>query len=301
VPDLIGVKSARDRDSGVLQTCPLCDATKYRQLYRFEQSQWIPGSVVRCEGCQLIFKIPSDPWKPLTDYYNTSYAELDYWDHEEGAQRSLTKIRDFVTQVAPATGQTLLDIGCGPGQFIDLARNAGFTVTGLEYNPVLAARARARSGADIIEGDFLSIDLGDRRFDVVTMLDLIEHVSDPVAALARCRELLNPGGRLVVYTPNHASLITELAMMLHRVTRGRYDGPVREIFDCLHVGFFDERSLDYALKRAGLRAQRTVLLKYDPARSDQATGAAAVALTAIESASPLIRKQHRLLVSATKA
>lgn len=281
----------------MLQVCPLCDATEYRELYRFEQSQWIPGTVVRCEGCQLIFKIPSDQSKPLTDYYNTNYAGLDYWDQEDAARRSLTKIRDFVTHIG-ATGQTLLDIGCGPGVFIEIAQDAGFIVTGLEYNPLLAARARDRTGADVIEGDFLSLDLDDRRFDIVMMLDLIEHLSDPVAALARCRELLNPGGHLVVYTPNHASLIAELAMMLDRITRGRYRGPVREIFDGVHVVFFDERSLMQALAQAGLQAEDTVLLKYDPSRSQQATGAVALALKAIESASPVVRRQFRLLVSA---
>lgn len=280
-------------------TCPLCGATEHRELYRFEPSRWIPGSVVRCQSCDLIYKIPSDSSKPLTAYYDQDYAELDYWDQEEAARRSLGKIRDCVADtVEPGS---LLDVGCGPGLFMELAQEAGFRVTGLEYNPVLAVRARERTGAEVIEGDFLFSDLGDRRFDVVTLLDLIEHLADPLAAVRRCRELLNPGGHLVLYTPNHASLIARLAMTGERVTRGRYSGPVSEIFDCTHVVYFDRRTLMQAVENNGLNVKRSILLKYDPARSQQATGASALALKAIESVSPLVRGQFRILLIAASA
>lgn len=280
-------------------TCPLCGATEHRQLYRFEPSRWIPGRVVRCAKCRVIYKVPSDSSKILTDYYGPEYAELDYWDQEEEARRSLSKIRDCVAETV--TTGSLLDVGCGPGLFVELAQESGFRVTGLEYNPSLAARARERTGAEIVEGDFLSSDLGGRHFDVVTLLDLIEHLADPLAALRRCRELLNPGGHLVLYTPNHASLIVRLAVMLDRVTRGRYSEPVGEIFDCTHVVFFDQRSLKQALAKTGLHARRTVLVKYDPSRSRQATGVSAQALKAIESVSPLVRGQFRILLFAQTA
>lgn len=279
--------------------CPLCGSIGHRELYRFEPSRWIPGSVVRCESCELVYKIPSDSSKLLTEYYDPDYAQLDYWDQEEAARRSLGKIRDCVAATV-GTG-SLLDIGCGPGLFMELAQQAGLLVTGLEYNPLLAARARERTGAEVFEGDFLSTDLGDRRFDVVTLLDLIEHLADPLAAVRRCRELLNPGGHIVLYTPNHASLIARLAVTLERVTRGHYSGPVAEIFDCTHVVYFDRRSLMQAVEKSGLSVKRTVLLKYDPSRSQQATGASALALKAIESLSPVVRGQFRILLFATIA
>jgi 2-polyprenyl-3-methyl-5-hydroxy-6-metoxy-1,4-benzoquinol methylase len=293
------LENAAGHDLPQATPCPLCGAAEHRQLYRFEHSRWIPGSVVRCEMCRVIYKIPSDSSTTLTDVYDRDYAELDYWAQDEAALRSLSKIRACVADTV--TTGSLLDVGCGPGLFMELAQQAGFRVTGLEYNPTLAARARERTRAEVVEGDFLSSDLGDRRFDVVTLLDVIEHLADPIAALKRCRELLNPGGALVLYTPNHASLIVQLAVMLDRVTRGRCSGPVREIFDCTHVVYFDQQSLMQALAKAGMHARRTVLLKYDPSRSQQATGISAWALKAIESVSPLVDGQFRILLFATRA
>jgi 2-polyprenyl-3-methyl-5-hydroxy-6-metoxy-1,4-benzoquinol methylase len=82
-------------------------------------------------------------------------------------------------RVAPPAGCSLLDVGCGADSFLGLAKAAGYRVTGLEVNPLLAERART-TGAEVLVADITSMALDARRFDVVTAFDIVEHLLDPV-------------------------------------------------------------------------------------------------------------------------
>lgn len=276
--------------------CPLCGATAARERYRFDPARWIPSTVDECARCGLLFKRLLPSARPLASYYDERYAASDYWSHEAEADHDIDRFLRVILRVAgePA-GRTLLDVGCGQGQLLRQAAARGFAVTGVEMNPWLASRARA-TGAEVVEGDFLGSALDGRRFDVITMLDLIEHLPDPVAALRRCRDLLAPGGHLVVYTPNHSGLIVKVARLLYRASGGWLAGPVAEIFDCLHVVFFDAATLGRAMHAAGLSVVHTDTWPYDPARSGQATGVAAAGLRALEALSPLGGGRFRLMM-----
>ena len=164
----------------------------------------------------------------------------------------------------------------------------------------LAEQARRHTGdSPVVCGDFMTQDFG-RRFDVIAMLDLIEHLPDPLAALRRSHELLQPGGFLVVYTPNHAGITTRVADLAYRISGGAIAGPVNEIFDCLHVVFFDVKSLRSALERSGFHVAKLRLSPYDPERNDQAQGASALVVRVLEAMGPLLFGQFRMLMFGRK-
>jgi SAM-dependent methyltransferase len=271
-------------------------------MYRFEPALWIPGRVVRCTACGAVYKKPSPDARPLWDYYrDPKYRELHYWSFDEAAARALERTLDAIVSVTgdPAS-RTLLEIGCGTGQFLQLAQQRGFEVSGVELNADHVAEARSRTnGSPIVCGDFMTEPF-DRRFDVIAMLDLIEHLPDPLRALRRSCELLKPGGHVVVYTPNHGGITPRVADLAYRVTRGSVAGPVKEIFDCLHVVFFDVRSLQSALERSGFGVTRLVLSPYDPSRNDQATGVSALAVRMLEAAGSVCFGQFRMLMFGQK-
>jgi 2-polyprenyl-3-methyl-5-hydroxy-6-metoxy-1,4-benzoquinol methylase len=100
----------------------------------------------------------------------------------------------------PVPGARLLDLGCGEGQFLEFARRAGWTVTGVDFDRKAVESARSR-GLDIRLGGVDALG-ADERFDGITMSHVIEHVHDPLATLAACRKLLEPGGWIWVQTPN---------------------------------------------------------------------------------------------------
>jgi 2-polyprenyl-3-methyl-5-hydroxy-6-metoxy-1,4-benzoquinol methylase len=132
------------------------------------------------------------------------------------------------------------------------------------------------------------------------MLDLIEHLPDPLTALRRCYELLEPGGYVVVYTPNHGGLTARVADLAHRASGGLVAGPAIEIFDCLHVVFFDVKTLRAALERSGFSVARVAQSPYDPSRNDQATGASAFVVRMLETLGSMWFGQFRMLMFGRK-
>src|SRR5439155_6595773 len=94
----------------------------------------------------------------------------------------------------------LLDVGCALGDFLMEAKDAGWDVEGVEISHYAAQRARAR-GLRVTAGRLEELDLPAASFDVITLYDAIEHLTDPVATLAAVHRLLVPGGLLHLVTP----------------------------------------------------------------------------------------------------
>ena len=288
--------------SDQLAACPLCGEGRCYELYRFEPAQWIPGSVVRCANCATVYKKPSAAARPIANYYSDPrYGALNYWSFEEQATRTLRRILGSLVSLVGSNGsRSLLEIGCGPGRFLELAQERGFEVSGIELNAALADEARKRTGGrPIICDDFMTAPFSGQ-FDVIAMLDLIEHLTDPLAALRHSYEMLKPGGYLLVYTPNHKGLTVRVADLAYRATRGSIAGPVIEIFDCLHIVFFDPDSLRFALERSGFQLSKSVFSPYDPARNDQATGVSAYAVRGLEALGRILYGQFRMLMVGQK-
>jgi 2-polyprenyl-3-methyl-5-hydroxy-6-metoxy-1,4-benzoquinol methylase len=105
---------------------------------------------------------------------------------------------------APASGGSLLDVGCGGGDFIARMRELGWKVAGVETDPVAVERARGRQ-LEVRQGDLESAAFDDTSFDAITLAHVIEHVYEPLRLLAECRRILKPNGTLAILTPNSAS------------------------------------------------------------------------------------------------
>lgn len=283
--------------------CPLCGSAHLREDYDFSDSRTpgaVPGRIVSCRGCGLRFKIPARPEIPLSAYYTDATVYRDRDDVSE-AEKEFAHILEAAARLAPA-GARLLDIGSGPGHFLAAAVRAGFRATGVEINPELARIAAASSGAEVVAGDgtaLASVLAGrERGFEIVTLLDVLEHVGDPVALLRDAGRFLAPGGALLVYTPNHSGLIARTAALIGRLSGGLVDGPLRGIYDCDHVVFFDPASLRDAVRRAGLRDGAMRMIRFNPARRGIARGVSAQVLRALESLSPWVGGEFRMLLAA---
>jgi len=98
-------------------------------------------------------------------------------------------------------GGRLLDVGTGIGQFLHFAR-FGYEVTGTEVSEQAIQIARVKYGLELRRGRIEELDFGNRRFDVITLFHVLEHVHDPRRLLSRCRELLSTTGIVVVAVPN---------------------------------------------------------------------------------------------------
>ena len=153
---------------------------------------------------------------------------------------------DALPHVPPGTRE-VLEIGCGDGATgALLAARLGCRVTGVELNPVVAARAATRLHR-VVVGDIQRLSLTGP-FDLVMALELFEHLTEQAEFLARVRELLAPGGALLLSLPNvgHHAIVEELVA-------GRFDYIPMGLLCSTHHRFFTRRSLSDWFERAGFR------------------------------------------------
>ena len=168
----------------------------------------------------------------------------DWWD-PDGASAMLHKlnpvrlcyVRDMVDQhfhldehdLKPLAGKTALDVGCGAGLLAEPLRRLGAEVTAVDAAPELVAAARAHAAGQSLDIDYraVGVEALDGAYDVVTALEVIEHVADPQAFVTSLVARLAPGGLLILSTPNRTAwsklLTITLAEGLGRIPKGTHD------------------------------------------------------------------------------
>jgi SAM-dependent methyltransferase len=139
----------------------------------------------------------------------------------------------------------LLELGCGCGDLLVRMQALGWEVAGIESDPHAAALARGRLGARVACGTIDDGAVEDRSCDAIALHHVLEHVHDPRAALAWCRRVLRPGGRLSIAVPNPAGL-----------GHWGYGGGWRGLEPPRHLSLFDARALCGLLGEYGFRVDR---------------------------------------------
>lgn len=161
----------------------------------------------------------------------------------------------------PLAGRRALDVGCGAGLLAEPLARLGADVTGIDAAPENIAVAQAHAAGQGLAIDYRAVGvetLGDERFDLVTCMEVIEHVAEPAAFVAALARVLAPGGLLVMSTPNRTPL-SRLAMITFaegtgRIPRGTHDW---------HK-FLTPDELTALLAGAGLRVTDTTGLAFSP-------------------------------------
>jgi SAM-dependent methyltransferase len=134
----------------------------------------------------------------------------------------------------------VLDVGCGAGDFLVIARGLGWLSYGVELDPNAVATARER-GCEILGSEVNELDARyEQYFDVVTLSHVIEHVRDPTQTLRDCLRLLKPGGQVWIETPNIDSVGYEA-----------YGAHWRGLESPRHLVLFNPAALRSCLERAG--------------------------------------------------
>lgn len=149
--------------------------------------------------------------------YSSQYAML-YHSHWWWRAREAL-ILDFLRKLAPEGGwDRVLDVGCGDGLTLGPLAQFAQDVEGLEVDPSVLSQPimqRFRIHTGVLDDEFDP----EGRFDLITMLDVLEHIQDPVASLQRCRELLAPGGSVLITVPAFRTLWTNHDDVNHHFTR----------------------------------------------------------------------------------
>jgi 2-polyprenyl-3-methyl-5-hydroxy-6-metoxy-1,4-benzoquinol methylase len=144
----------------------------------------------------------------------------------------------------------MLDLGCGDGTVLWLAREDGWEVKGIELFPEHAELVRATLALDVETSDITSYEGSDNAWDCVVLTHVLEHLPDPVGALRKIRNLLKPNGAGVLEFPNIDAFDARLRRLLDRLHlhRRRYAAS----YVPGHVQEFCRESFAYAAREAGL-------------------------------------------------
>lgn len=239
-----------------MTTCPVCQggarkwiqgtttgteffasAGEYR-IAKGEGEDYLPVWI--CGACGHGFTpIDFDP-RMISAWYAKAEADENFLAGEPGRRLTARKILQRIENLTGSYGR-LLDVGAGPGFFLDEAKNRGWKVAGLEPAAWAAAYARDKLGmADMKTGDTQALEqFPENHFDVVTSFDVIEHVSDPGEFAKKLARVVKKGGYLVLTTPRFDSLLSRL---------------MGEKWYCIfpaHLHYFTRASLTRVLDEAG--------------------------------------------------
>jgi 2-polyprenyl-3-methyl-5-hydroxy-6-metoxy-1,4-benzoquinol methylase len=149
-----------------------------------------------------------------------SYIDRQLQYNKERFANLISVVRRFSSDA----NTRILDVGCGGGEFLRLAKNSGYEVHGIELQPDRAEYSRRICSCEVYDHDITS-DYFDRyknSFDAVSLWDVIEHVNFPYKTLLSIHKVLRPGGVLYIDTPAKDSFYHRFGELTYRVTFGRF-------------------------------------------------------------------------------
>jgi SAM-dependent methyltransferase len=233
--------------------CPLCGGRAATDFIEAEDD--LGGRTgrfrfVRCDGCALVYQSPRLAFAHIGAYYDDEYiahrkktdwgvlTPLYDWAMGKHDRDKLALVRRYRPLDA---GSRVLDVGCGAGTFLArVAAETGAAACGVDFKDLSGLPWMA--GLEFRHGTLAGQAFGERRFDLITMWHFLEHDYTPLETLGRARDLLAPGGRLVIEVPR-------LDSASFRLFRERWPG----LQAPQHTMLFDARTLPRMLEEAGLR------------------------------------------------
>jgi len=267
------------------ENCPVCASGDSDILYDLSRPKahaeiGLPGVIKRCLNCELIFKSFGEK---AGDLYDDNYADTFIDSKEYSGIHAFNFYKAILSSSYKLVKKnesrpSLLDIGSGIGVMLDASKETGYDSIGVELSTKLAAIA-VQKGHTVINKNISEMTF-ERKFDTITMMDIIEHLENPRDVLVALRLLLNPGGELIVYTPNHNSLIVKAAGLFHQVG---IKSPVENIFACTHTCFFTTKTLRNVLNTSGFKVKNVRHFDYDISRPGQKVSSIAkIGITLLE-------------------
>lgn len=194
-----------------LTKCPLCKSGLFLNHSEVKDHS-VSGEtffLCQCSNCKLIFTNP----RPYIEFIGKYYESEEYISHQNKSTNLTNKLYKFVRQLTirkkvalintlhPNKGK-LLDIGCGTGYFIEAAERSEWKVKGIEPNST--ARKLAQSKNLKVSESLKDIN-DNKKFDVITLFHVLEHMHNLRKSTKKIVELLNDNGTLIIAVPNFVS------------------------------------------------------------------------------------------------
>jgi len=238
--------------------CNLCGADD-TEIYHRERlpyfEQMLDFQIVRCRQCSLVYTNPRLADHNATYLYGSDFNPEQIEAHAHAKQNVFERALNEITTLYQSNPQpdetshspTLLDVGCGSGHFVSLARKHNFRASGIEPTTASARYATEILNVPVHIGPIADIELPPQSIDIITAWDVIEHVADPLAVMQRCVTWLRPGGIMALRFPSSTWQKIK-GLILHNLLASR-----RPVFSpTMHLYFFNVRTFSQMAHKVGL-------------------------------------------------
>ena len=239
-----------------MDKCWLCqgDTKKYLTLNNV--------NLLKCKKCNLVFNPNKLDMSSLKNIYSTEYYSKGYFssfikiykDTQEvlNYKKYLSLIEDYSSN----KGQ-LLDVGCGRGVFLDIAKQNGWEVYGQEISVVPAAFTMKMFSIPVHLGQLKTLTkIG---FNIVTMWDVIEHIDNGNEILKEVKRVLKRNGILFIWTINEDSLISKLSYLMYRCG---IKFAAKKIYIEEHRNYYNQKNLIKLLEQNGFKVKISKLEEF---------------------------------------
>ena len=209
--------------------CPLCGASAFTviypsnypsslskeellKIYCSSSDQKLLDQLVQCDDCSLVYLNPRTNHSVLIKSYSQAVDPTFVKQDHKRIQCFDKELRQIIKQfgIVPDRSKRILDIGCAGGAFLKAARDIGFNVTGVEPSHWMCEYGKKKYGLDIRQGQLMELGFEPASFDIISLWDVIEHLSTPGNVLKHASTLLKDDGLLVINYPDYGSLAARL-------------------------------------------------------------------------------------------
>jgi len=229
--------------------CSVCASFGLAEAFRDKDHEYL-----KCRRCGLIFRKRITPAEEKATWETDTYDVVEGRHHLEFREAVLAEsLHEIARTKKPGR---LLDVGCGKGLFLNLARNSGWETYGVELSPVACRHAQEVHGLNVIRGELPHVHFADDCFDVVTLYDVLCHLPRPLDQLIEIHRILKTGGLLVLRVRN----------ALFHVTLSKFARALQP-FLVAHLYCFTPKTIRYVLEKAGysdIRVRNSRLTSSDP-------------------------------------
>lgn len=251
--------------------CLICGTEASRPVWRQDDLQ-----IDKCARCGVLFVVERPTERDLIHLYGAGALHFERPDPENvpTGPPPAWKVKEHGTLLHRLAGLglrsgQLLDVGCLSGMFLQNARAAGFEVHGVEPNDGACLYIRKVFGLDVFHGSLTEARYDDARFSVVTLHDVIEHVSDPPAELREVFRVLQPEGILLLATPNAGGLPQRVVKAKRWLARQPWC-PIDDV--PWHLWGFTPQSLSLCVRKAGFIVKEVLWLEPSPLSTNSSAG-----------------------------
>jgi len=285
--------------------CKICGANNSKVKYYLKKF-----NVVKCYACSTVFldfknKVmdPREVYSP--NYYkerNEHYLKNIIIDPIHGPENpSIIDFREGLKLIESFKHPgRLLDVGCGMGIFLSMAKERGWDVFGVDISDYATGFARERFGINCFVGRLKNANFPDNYFDVIALWDVIEHFESPLEELEEVRRILADDGIIFFDTPNVESLMRLIAHWIYKVTGGLFKYPLKKLYHQFHLYYFSTKTLKMLLDKSGFEIieMKKKTIPITKAKGNRLEKVIVRGLSILEKAA---HREYELLVIAKKA